>query len=215
MKDLRKIILTLTFISFISSMINISWATDFDGAWVGHELTNEGISGEIYMTFLDSNVTFTSELYEEYVSGYYIDHPEVGTYNIEIFIEEYIIGDTTHSQFIGLSSLCIYEILFAPESLEDWDDTLTIACNVPGSEEWPFTLNPEDSGSTVRIFWLIRSNCDPPCEILGCTYEEATNYNPEATDDDGSCEFMWGDVNHDGELNIQDLISIVNQILSF
>ena len=51
--------------------------------------------------------------------------------------------------------------------------------------------------------------------VYGCTYDTATNYNAEATFDDGSCEFMWGDVNHDGELNIQDLISIVNQILSF
>ena len=51
--------------------------------------------------------------------------------------------------------------------------------------------------------------------IYGCTYETATNYNAEATFDDGSCEFMWGDVNHDGQLTIQDLILIVNEILNF
>ena len=51
--------------------------------------------------------------------------------------------------------------------------------------------------------------------IYGCTYETATNYNPDATFDDGSCEFMWGDVNHDGALTIQDLILMVNEILSF
>ena len=51
--------------------------------------------------------------------------------------------------------------------------------------------------------------------VYGCTYETATNYNAEATFDDGSCDFMWGDVNHDGQLTIQDLILIVNEILSF
>ena len=51
--------------------------------------------------------------------------------------------------------------------------------------------------------------------IYGCTYDTATNYNPDATFDDRSCEFMWGDVNHDGQLTIQDLILIVNEILNF
>ena len=51
--------------------------------------------------------------------------------------------------------------------------------------------------------------------VYGCTYDTATNYNSEATFDDGSCDFMWGDVNHDGILTIQDLILIVNEILNF
>ena len=51
-------------------------------------------------------------------------------------------------------------------------------------------------------------------EVYGCTYSEATNYNPDATDDDGSCEYLWGDINHDGELNMLDLVTIVNAILS-
>ena len=28
------------------------------------------------------------------------------------------------------------------------------------------------------------------CEILGCTYEQAVNFNPDATDDDNSCDFV-------------------------
>ena len=50
--------------------------------------------------------------------------------------------------------------------------------------------------------------------VYGCTYETATNYNAEATFDDGSCEFLWGDMNHDGTLNVQDVIFLVNAILS-
>ena len=39
--------------------------------------------------------------------------------------------------------------------------------------------------------------------VYGCTYSNATNYNPEATVDDGTCEFSQndysaGDVNGDG-----------------
>jgi hypothetical protein len=33
------------------------------------------------------------------------------------------------------------------------------------------------------------TNDDGSCIILGCTDESATNYNPEATDDNGSCEY--------------------------
>ena len=59
-------------------------------------------------------------------------------------------------------------------------------------------------------------NCDEMFddEISGCTYPEAINYNPDATDDDGSCEFIWGDMNHDGTLNVFDVIFLVNAILS-
>ena len=56
--------------------------------------------------------------------------------------------------------------------------------------------------------------------VYGCTYSNATNYNPEATVDDGTCEFSQndysaGDVNGDGELNVQDLVLIVNQIIGW
>ena len=49
--------------------------------------------------------------------------------------------------------------------------------------------------------------------VFGCTYESATNYNHEANVDDNSCEYNFGDINHDGILDILDLVSIVNIIL--
>ena len=49
--------------------------------------------------------------------------------------------------------------------------------------------------------------------VFGCTYESALNYNPEANVDDNSCEYSFGDINHDGILDILDLVSIVNIIL--
>ena len=49
--------------------------------------------------------------------------------------------------------------------------------------------------------------------VFGCTYESAINYNSEANVDDNSCEYSFGDINHDGILDILDLVSIVNLIL--
>ena len=48
---------------------------------------------------------------------------------------------------------------------------------------------------------------------FGCTYEGAINFNQSANVDDGSCEFMYGDVNTDGIINILDIIEIVNIII--
>ena len=44
----------------------------------------------------------------------------------------------------------------------------------------------------------------------GCTYENAGNYNPDATVDDGSCEFgCFADLNGDGQRNLQDLLDFL------
>ena len=53
-------------------------------------------------------------------------------------------------------------------------------------------------------------------DVLGCTYEEAENYNANATIDDGSCEFEeynLGDFNQDGTVNVLDVVMIVQFIL--
>ena len=61
--------------------------------------------------------------------------------------------------------------------------------------------------------------CDD-AEVFGCTYETATNYNPAATTDDGTCEMpgedgqtLWatcfGDLNGDGLIQLNDLLDIL------
>ena len=52
-----------------------------------------------------------------------------------------------------------------------------------------------------------------PFIAFGCTYDGAINFNQSANVDDGSCEFMYGDVNTDGIINILDIIEIVNIII--
>ena len=95
----------------------------------------------------------------------------------------------------------------------DNDDTICIATET----NYPPYITPVIADVEANYIPVTVGDCfeNENNWVYGCTYETATNYNAEATFDDGSCEFMWGDVNHDGELNIQDLISIVNQILSF
>jgi hypothetical protein len=48
---------------------------------------------------------------------------------------------------------------------------------------------------------------------FGCTYEGAINFDDSANVDDGLCEYMIGDINSDGILNILDLVQLVNLVL--
>ena len=48
---------------------------------------------------------------------------------------------------------------------------------------------------------------------FGCTYEEASNFNQEANIDDGSCEYMFADLNGDGIINIIDVVQLVSIII--
>jgi hypothetical protein len=58
------------------------------------------------------------------------------------------------------------------------------------------------------------SSCEDCCGInFGCTYEHAMNYNQSANVDDGSCEYMYGDINRDGIVNVLDIVGLVNNIL--
>jgi len=82
-----------------------------------------------------------------------------------------------------------------------------------------------DSSSCTGCTDLEASNYDPDAtfddgscyyepDVFGCMYSNATNYNPDANVDDLSCEFMWGDINQDGTLSVLDVVALVNAILS-
>ena len=74
------------------------------------------------------------------------------------------------------------------------------------------TLNSGLSNSAkTYIRGIIGANYQQ--SIYGCTDDTATNYNPDATDDDGLCTYL-GDVNGDTVVNVQDIIILVNMILN-
>ena len=66
-----------------------------------------------------------------------------------------------------------------------------------------------DNGTCIRqsnsLNWLVNSG------LAGCTYPNASNFDPDAESDDGSCEFIVGnscptDLNGDDVTNTADLV---------
>jgi len=69
--------------------------------------------------------------------------------------------------------------IIVPEGIEEF--TVNIYLSEDESEE---TL----SNNTITV--PVVFNGPDPCPILGCTDEEAINYNPDANEDDGTCEYL-------------------------
>jgi len=66
---------------------------------------------------------------------------------------------------------------------------------------------------------MLGNGDDLTCEYsvflnFGCTYESAINFDESANVDDGSCEYLFADINGDGIINIIDIIQLVNIILN-
>ena len=56
--------------------------------------------------------------------------------------------------------------------------------------------------------------CDLRLFCHGCTYETAINYEPDATQDDGSCIFLTpsdcvADINWDGMVSVADVLELL------
>jgi hypothetical protein len=65
---------------------------------------------------------------------------------------------------------------------------------------------------------LLGDGDDASCQYspfinFGCTYEEAINFDEDANVDDGSCQYIPGDLNNDGGINILDISVLINWIL--
>ncbi len=59
-----------------------------------------------------------------------------------------------------------------------------------GTGTWSFTLyNGYSSSGAVSydVTWTLNDVCPAPTDVAGCTDSNACNYNPNATEDDGSC----------------------------
>ncbi|MBT4110274.1 hypothetical protein HOE37_00285 [Candidatus Woesearchaeota archaeon] len=81
--------------------------------------------------------------------------------------------------------------------------TVTPDCDSAGDYFLRFTANDGLFLAELMEPFTVTEACDAP--ILGCMDESALNYNPEATEDDESCEYTCSDVDNDGVCDENDL----------
>ena len=94
------------------------------------------------------------------------------------------------------------------------DSDFTLMESSPCIDAGDFLL-PYDEDGTIADIGALPYGYSINDTIYGCTYSNATNYNADATIDNGSCEFaIMGDFNNDGQLNVVDIVSLVNIILN-
>lgn len=85
---------------------------------------------------------------------------------------------------------------------------------------YPAALTASNAGSSASALVTITVI---PCGVLGCTYSDATNFNPAATVDDLSCQFECdpapnscpSDLNYDGIVNATDLSVFLSDFATF
>ena len=99
-----------------------------------------------------------------------------------------------------------------------------VACNYEvlancddGCCEYPGCMDPQACDYSECANCDANVICDYSCQ--GCTYEIASNYNPQSTMDDGSCEFeiappestCSADINGDGAVSVMDLLLVLEE----
>jgi hypothetical protein len=100
----------------------------------------------------------------------------------------------------------------------NYDATATLAdvCQYPG--------DACDDGNPATTGEVLQSDCScAVTEVMGCTYAVAINYNPAATDDDGTCSFDLGptagcdgaDINGNGQVETGDLLEVLASFGAF
>jgi hypothetical protein len=80
--------------------------------------------------------------------------------------------------------------------------------NIWGEINLDYTPNGEEQVSEA-VYGLTFGSPDET--IIGCTDENALNYDPEATVN-FDCEYPEGDLNSDGTVNINDVLDFLNQL---
>jgi hypothetical protein len=182
-----------------------SWG---DG-WNGAVLTLASPEGMTTTYTLPTGQAASQELC--LTSGCYDVEVTPGIYPSEVgwslaFGNYVIQGGAPHDDFFSIDAVfgCTVEgaCNFNPEA----------TCNL-GLCTFPGCLDPEACTYNPAAGCSMPEACYYGC--LGCTYPDALNFNPEATTDDGSCEFTSGsdgcstDVNGDGIVNVGDLLLLL------
>ena len=85
-----------------------------------------------------------------------------------------------------------YTLLNSPNNGGDWGAKENIA-GLPCADaaNWNDRILPAISSDTTLLHCFETCGSDGTCPLIsGCTDESAMNYNPAASEDDGSCEFL-------------------------
>ena len=118
------------------------------------------------------------------------DTERLGDYRLDFALYEYQESGIVRLIGMGVSSLhASYHL-----------DSLNSSANWAEGNEYKFTLSVMlNWGNTTEVAYESLNftiGTPPDTNIYGCTDVNATNYDPEATTDDGSCEFL--DTDGDG-----------------
>jgi len=161
-------------------------------------------SGDIKKISFDNNPATSSSWQGPFGTHWKISHWEDGT--TEPGSSGSPLFDQNHrivGQLSGGEASCSYNYNdYFGKVAESWDYGNSSSSRL---SDW---LDPNNTGATTL-------NGTYDGQILGCTDEEAINYNPNATVDDGSCEYpaLIGDLNQDTQINVLDVVVLVNIIL--
>ena len=162
-------------------------------------------------------IRFTSKPNNQNIYG--VDITTITELNSQLLYPFFMIlsveKDTSRCQ-LKIKAIQLHSLIHNPEQAQDFA-----------------TAFPPSSVASPDDFVGIPNFPAPPTPVYGCMDQDANGigpndlglpentgaYNPDATEDDGSCQYhtpqsAMGDVNFDGLINVLDVVIMINAILT-
>jgi hypothetical protein len=136
---------------------------------------------------VDNTITLTFDI-AQLPDSAYLQYGIGQSYNAYFITGNVGTGNTTYSFDACIPDGC-FSIYLESFSEGGWAGS-SVTGTVNG--EVVFVAAPTENLPLIEIPFGVNSDCE---EILGCTDPQAINYNPEATADDGSCEYVECEAN--------------------